>query len=455
MMAVRRPPTHHAQAASRPGSFDILLVLAYALPLALLLQRQSWVVPRTGLGSGIGLVVAVMFVAFAIAGYAANMLPPSAHLGPVPKLLLPWTILVTWSYLVWSCRGLPQLSLLANVGYAQNIAEVIFTLALGGVLAPRQRYRTFVRILVACGALYGLLLVITSLVGTEVSVALKLPLLQATDALQGVENERGGFIRPQGMAGHPLEAGVIATVLTPLAISLARSARGRERAVWWGCAGALALGSLSTLSRSATVGLALAIMVMSLRWPRRTIGNTVLAALLGLGCLVVAAPGRFAAYADLFSLSSATDSSLYSRQFARQQAFTVIRQHFWAGRGVSSHGALGGRTLDNQLLGFAVEQGVPLMLAFVLLLCVPGWWLLHRAPALPSADRELAGGLAGSLAALLLCSAILDIFGFPQIRLLVFLLLALVGPVAAGAPAVDRQAPVPGDAAPSNTQLRS
>ena len=431
MISVRRETPSPTWTAGRDRAFDVLAFLTLVLPPALLLQRQSWVVPRTGLGSGVGLVIAVVIILLAVCAYAADVLPSASHLGPVPTLLLPWALVLTWSYFAWSCWGIPQLGVLATVGYAQNMGEVVFVLALTGVLHARSRYRPFLRVLVVCGACYGLLLILTSLVGAEIAEVLRLPLLQAGDGLQGVESERGGFIRPQGMAGHPLEAGVVATVLTPLAIALARSESGRPRLYWWGCAGALALGSLATLSRSATVGLVLAVMVMSLRWPLRTIGNTVIAALLGLGLLILAVPDRVAAYADLFSLSSTDDSSLYSRQFARTQAFAVMREHFWAGRGVSSHAFLGARTLDNQLLGFAVEQGVPVMIMFILLLAVPAWYLLHRAPTLSVSDRELAGGLAASLVALLACSAVLDIFGFPQIRLLVFILLALVGPVVA------------------------
>lgn len=420
-----------ATRVARPGALttNILAVAAVLLPPALLLQRQDWILPGTGLGAGLGLVTAVGMMLIAVLLFAADMHPRVIHLGPVPFLLLLWALGLTGSYFAWSTSGLPQIALLATVGYGQSLAEVIFVLALMGALAVGSRPVLFIRILVACGALYGLLLLATSVSGQELAPMFRLPILQAGDGLSGVETERAGFLRPQGMAGHPLEAGALTTILAPLGIALARSGDGRARLWWWAATGALILGSLSTLSRSATVGLVVALAVMSLRWRLRTIALGLAGAVVAVLVVAAAAPERFAAYSNLFELEAGTDSSLLSRQVARDQAAQTIAEHFWAGSGIGSHSYLGGRTLDNQLLGFAVEQGVPVMLMFIALIVVPGWYLLKVSPELPRPDSELAIGLAGSLAALLVTSLVLDIFGFPQIRLLVFILLALVGPL--------------------------
>lgn len=440
----------NATGGARTGALttNVLAVAAIVLPPALLLQRQDWVLPGTGLGAGLGLVTAVGMVLIAVLLFAADMHPRIFHLGPVPFLLLLWALLITGSYFAWSTSGLPQISLLATVGYVQNMAEVIFVLALMGALAVGRRPRHFVQVLVVCGALYGLLLIATSVVGQEIAPMFRLPVLQAGDGLTGVETERAGFLRPQGMAGHPLEAGALTTILAPLAIALARGSTGRGL-WWWAATATLVLGSLSTLSRSATVGLVVALAVMALRWRLRTIALGIAAAVAAVIVVAVAAPERFAAYTNLFELEVGTDSSLLSRQVARDQAAVTISEYFWAGRGISSQSAVGGRTLDNQLLGFAVEQGVPVMLMFIALVVVPAWYLLKVSPQLPRPDRELAVGLAGSLAALLVTSLVLDIFGFPQIRLLVFVLLALVGPLlinrstSAATSSVEPPGPVP------------
>lgn len=410
-------------------SANIVALMALLLPPALLLQRQAWVVPRTGLGTGIGLVLGAAIVLVAILLMAANMHPAVAHTGPVPPLLLAWTLALTWSLFAWSTGGLHQLQLYALVGFTQSVAEVLLVLALMGALAAPTRYMTFVRVLIVCGGLYGLFLVAASLIGEDIAPLFRLPFLEPVGELADIESARGGFIRPQGMAGHPLEAAAVATVLAPLAIGLARASRGPARFWVWGCAALLILGSLSTLSRSATVGLVVALAFMALRWPIRTIFNSLIGAAIAAMVLVLAASDRVITYLRLFSLDANTDSGLLSREVARDQAFRTISEHFWTGRGVSSHALLGGRTLDNQYLSLAAEQGVPAMIVYTLLLAVPTWVLLHRCTRLPRWERDVAIGLAGSLVAVLVCSLILDVFGFPQVRFLVFILLALVGPL--------------------------
>lgn len=430
---------------STVSRWSVLGTLALLVPPTLLLQRQEWIVPGTGLGSGLGLVLAVALVLWAVLLFAADLHPRVTHMGPVPVLLLLWAVALTWSFFAWSTSGLPQLRVLATVGYSQSMAEILFVLAMMAAMGVGLRRRTFVRSLAACGTVYGGLLLLASATGVETAEFLRLPFLQEAQGLLDIESVRGGFLRPQGMAGHPLEAGVVMTILSPLGIALCRASTGRTRLGWGVATGVMVLGSLSTLSRSAMVGLIVAVLVMGLRWPLRSVFVTVAGAIAGVLALAVVAPERVAAYTDLFSLSSSTDSSLLSRQVARQQAYATIADHFWTGRGISSHIALGGRILDNQLLGFAVEQGVPVMVMFVVLLGFSAWWLLRVSAGLPRWEREVAIGLAGSLAALLTCSLILDVFGFPQIRLLTFVLLAVVGPVAVQArpPGVDPVTPAP------------
>lgn len=420
-----------AEGARDPGvRAHILAILALALPPALLLQRQSWVVPHTGLGAGLGFVLAVLIVLAGLLLFATGTHPTVRGSGPVPLLLAVWALTVTASFLAWSTTGLVGDQTLATVGFVQFLAECLLVLALTGALSMYGRHRLFVRVLVACGGGFALFLLLGAALGNDVAPLLRLPGLVAGAGLSDVETARGGFIRPQGMAGHPLEAGAVSALLVPLAIGLARGAAARRsRVMWWVTVLLIALGSLSTLSRSAIICVVVGIGVMALRWPLRTILSMAGAAVAFVIMLAIAAPDRMRTYLDLFTLAPGTDSSLYSRQVARSQAAESISQHLLFGQGISSHSALGGRILDNQLLGFVLEQGIFVALAFAALLVVPGWYLLHIATNLGPEDREIATGLAGSLACILVMSSVLDIFGFPQIRLLVFVLLALVGPV--------------------------
>ena len=427
--------THHrgrprGRHAAPPALESSLYVFALLLPPALLLQRQNWAVPNTGLGTGLGLVVAVMAAAATLALIASGTLPPLPKDGPVPALLLVWLVAVYASYYAWAIDGVRVAPLFADIGLMQFTLEAVFVLGLMSALHIQRHLWMFVKILVFCGGVYGGLLVATAAIGTEFSTELRLPLLIDAGALADVEAMRAGFVRPQGMAGHPLEAGSVAAALVPIGFGLTRglAAKNHPWLFWAALTGITALGAVSTLSRSATVALVAAFAVMALRWPFAVVRRTAVGAVAVAVAAALAFPDRFGAYFGLFALDAGTDSSLFSRQMAREHVANVLTSHFWTGEGMGTQGPLGRPILDNQYLGFIVELGVPVLLVFIALVGVPIYHCLHKSVRLPIRRSHLALGLGGSLTALAVIFAVLDAFAFPQIRMLTFILLALVGP---------------------------
>ena len=422
-----RPRGRHA---APPALESSLYLLALLLPPALLLQRQNWAVPNTGLGTGLGLVIAAMAAGATLALLASGTLPPLPRNGPVPRLLLLWLVVVYASYYMWAIDGVRVAPLFADLGLMQFTLEAVFVLGLMSALRAERHLWMFVKILVLCGGLYGALLVATAAVGTEFSTELRLPLLVDAGALAEVEAMRAGFVRPQGMAGHPLEAGSVAAALVPIGIGLTRglAAKNHPWMFWALLTGVTALGAVSTLSRSATIALLAALACMALRWPFAVVRKAASATVAVAVTAAVAFPDRFGAYFGLFSLDASSDSSLFSRQMARTHVAEVLSHRFWTGEGMGTQGPLGRPILDNQYLGFVVELGVPTMLAFIALIGVPTYHCLRTSVNLPVRRNHLALGIAGSLAALAVIFAVLDAFAFPQIRMLTFIFLALVGP---------------------------
>lgn len=427
--------------AAPPALESSLYVFALLLPPALLLQRQNWAVPNTGLGTGLGLVIAVMAAGATLALIASGTLPPLPKDGPVPMLLLVWLVVVYSSYFAWAIDGIRVAPLFADIGLLQFTLEAVLVTGLMSALHMKRHLWMFVKILVLCGGVYGALLVATAAVGTEFSTELRFPLLVDAGALADVEAMRAGFVRPQGMAGHPLEAGSVAAVLVPIGFGLTRglAAKNHPWMFWAVVTGVTALGAVSTFSRSATVALVFAFAVMAMRWPFDMMLRAAGAAVAVAVAAAVAFPDRFGAYFGLFSLDASSDSSLFSRQMAREHVARVLSSHFWTGEGMGTQGPLGRPILDNQYLGIVVELGVPTLLVFIALICVPAWHCLHKSVHLPVRRAHLTLGIAGSLAALAVIFAVLDAFAFPQIRMLTFVLLALVGPATTTQPPRSRE----------------
>lgn len=420
-----------------------LYVLALALPGALLLQRQNWALPHTGLGSGLGLVTALLMVGATVALLASGTLPPIPRDNPVPRLLLLWTCLVYASYFAWALSGNHIAPLFADLGLAQITLEALFVLGLMAALRVERRLWRFIKMLVLCGGIYSAILLVTAAVGDEIAERLRIPVLVVAGDLAGVEAVRAGFIRPQGMAGHPLESGSVAAALVPigLALTVGLASRRYPYKFWAAATIVTALGALSTMSRSATIALIAAMCAMGLRWPFPVLVRAAVGSVAAVLVAAAAFPDRAGAYLGLFQLDAGSDSSLFSRQQAREHVADVLATHFWVGEGMGTQAALGRPILDNQYLGFAVEMGVPALLAWVALMAVPILFCLQRSSSLPARRKHLALGVAGSLTALAVIFAILDAFAFPQIRLLTYILLGLVGPVctAIGDPGPDAE----------------
>ena len=72
----------------------------------------------------------------------------------------------------------------------------------------------------------------------------------------------GGF-------GMNLTLGGVMVMTAPVLVSLAWSARGRQRWMWAGVAGLASVTTVLSMSRSAWIGLAVAFLVLTLRLPRR------------------------------------------------------------------------------------------------------------------------------------------------------------------------------------------
>ncbi|WP_072803656.1 O-antigen ligase family protein [Rhodococcoides yunnanense] len=308
------------------------------------------------------------------------------------------------------------------------------------VVRTRTALEWVAKALIIGGAISAMFAIVQYGTGIDVAAMLKPPLLKDHGSVLSEALMREGFARPQGSAGHPLELSAVLTVLVPVALGVVYSARARGRRSWhWTLVAVILVGGAAlTLSRSAVVGLGVAVLFMAWKWPVRRVLTLVAVVAVPLIVAYVTDSKLLNAFIQVFA-TSGTDSSLQSRDNGRDYVVEHFADHLWFGEGTATYSARGNPVLDNQYLGRLMETGVFGLLTFVLLLATAlGFAVVASRRFSERARRasdsrsdigmfELTRGIAGALAATAVIALILDVSGFAQIWLLMWILVALAG----------------------------
>jgi putative inorganic carbon (hco3(-)) transporter len=333
------------------------------------------------------------------------------------------------SYAAAMGRGLPPLAhTYADQYIYVNVGLLTMALAVMAVVTTVDGLDTVLRGILLGGATSASFALLQSATGLDLAGYFRLPGLKATDFVLVKDLMREGLVRPQGSAGHPLELGVVLTILVPIGIGVIGSARARSDRTWpWVvCTGLVTLGALATVSRSVVLGLTAAVLVMCWRWPVRRLAVTfagvvvaVLAGWLYQLSIATALASSFAIFSD--------DPSIASRSIGWNYIFAHYREFFWFGEGVGTYPALGNQpVLDNQYLSLLIEGGIISLAGYAFLLIGALFVALRASRATSTRLAELGGGLSGAIAVVIVNGAILDINGFIQVLTLTWLLLALI-----------------------------
>ena len=233
----------------------------------------------------------------------------------------------------------------------------------------------------------------------------------------------GGF-------GMNLTLGGVMVMTAPVLVSLAWSARGRQRWMWAGVAGLASVTTVLSMSRSAWIGLAVAFLVLALRLPRRIVFPLIgvalalfvtMATLMATGWLKERFEGRFESVLvrRLVETSLATqkerpllwraalrgvaDAPFFGHGFSRE-AYDLYRDKLAKEEGFTGFTYPHLRP-HNQFLRVAFAMGVPGLAVFLWMFGAVMVWngiWLYRASGLFPFEAGLLWGinaaLAGSLA---------------------------------------------------------
>ena len=251
-----------------------------------------------------------------------------------------------------------------------------------------------------------------------------------TQQLSGLVLPRGGLQRSLGFSNHPIELAATSIAMLPLALHLARY--GRFRSFWWLCAAVLVGGSLSSISRTGLLGIAVVALFLL---PRFGLVRWLLAS--GLLSSVVLAAGVIEPKLIDVLVNTVVGSSKDSSIWSRLTKYDYVWTHFLAkpagGQGFGTYVSGVQPFLDNQYLLTAVESGLPGLAGFLILLIVPLWWMfrLWQSTKIDSSPqmRDAAWAVAVALLVCAISFGTYDGLTFPQFAGSAVLLVGCAGAV--------------------------
>jgi hypothetical protein len=312
------------------------------------------------------------------------------------------------------------------------ISFVLLLYLLVSVVQEYKELDALVRVLVGGGAVVAFFGVLEARFHFNVFNHLDrvLPGLHLVESPDELALQREGHVRVLASAQHPIALSAMLVALIPLAIYLAHSTRRRR---WWLATGVLALGALSTLSRTGVI--MLAVIGLVYLWLRPVAVRRLWPLVLpGLIAVHFALPGTLGSFKDLFfpkgglvaEQSAGRVGSSRGASLGPGLHIVAVQPVLGQGyatrlRGVDDPNAF---IVDDQWLGTAMETGIAGVLAWI--------WLFGRAirRTAREAKRDLGDrgwlltGITASIASFAVGMTTYDAFSFIQVTFVLYILLA-------------------------------
>jgi O-antigen ligase len=290
--------------------------------------------------------------------------------------------------------------------------------------------RRVLRALTWGGAFCGGVAALQFWLSLNLTTSLKLPGF-SIDAIASAISTRNGLARVTGTAIHPIELGVVAAMLLPLAIYLV--IYDTERKAWkrWTPVVLIAIAVPASVSRSAILAVALSIGVLIVLMPIRHRLMALAALPVSLAAVFMTSHGLIRTMIAYFGMGSA-DPSVAHRLNNWSYVEQMVREAPWFGHGGGTfipstvYSTL--HVLDDQYLHTAIELGLVGVVALGALFILP--MIAALVARRRSSDPELqllCAALAGGVLAATVCSATFDSLSFPMFYNVYALVIGLIG----------------------------
>ena len=241
--------------------------------------------------------------------------------------------------------------------------------------------------------------------------------------------DRAGQNRVAGTAIDPIELGVAACMLLPLAIWAATETRGCGPVRRWAPVALIAVAIPASVSRSAVVGIVLSIGLFVVLMPPRQRVTAFILIPIGIAAVFMFSHGELGTLAGYLGYgASGTDPSVMHRTNNYPYVAHLISQAPLLGMGGGTYLPDVVHILDDQWLDIAIDLGYIGVFAFAVLFVVPlVTALTARAKSADPSLRLLCAAVASGLLTAGVCSAFFDSFSFPVFYSVFALELGLAG----------------------------
>lgn len=237
---------------------------------------------------------------------------------------------------------------------------------------------------------------------------------------------RSGLNRIVSTSAHPIELGVVMSAILPLALH--RSLHAEKRTAWIPTV-LIGVASLMSVSRSAIVVAAVALVTLFVAWPWRWRLWALAIAPFAAVAARLALPGLLGTLRSLFT-GVEHDPSIAGRTADYDLVLRLVAERPLLGQGMSTFVPMVYRTLDNQVLALLLEIGILGTVAFAALVVVAlaQAWAPTRMGG-SAEQRHLGVAVSASLIGIVSSYATFDAMGFRQVAGLTFLFIGLAGAV--------------------------
>jgi O-antigen ligase len=403
------------------------------LCVAVMVFPAYYVIKAVGGDGYVAAIVAYLMLAGWIAASLFGYHNPLSYRYPVRIVLwLTWFVSLV-SYALMDQSSLTPAELASADRWFMQLAVVSGIVLVTAEYLPTIRHiRQVLRVLSWAGAFCGVVATLQFSFSYDLTPYLKYVLpgfsfntIAAGNAGIGV---RGALNRVPGTASDPIELGVVAGMLLPIAIYLAIHDTERKPLRRWLPVVLIGLCIPASVSRSAVIAVAISIGVLVVALP--SVHRLVALSLVpvALAAVFVTAHGLIGTLRAYF-LAGTSDPSISHRINAYPFVESLIRQAPWFGRGGGAYIAANQTQIfDNQYLTEAVELG---LVGLAVLVFFNVWPAIAALVARYRADiqelRDLCAALAGAELAATICSATFDSLSFPMFVTVQALVLGLIG----------------------------
>jgi hypothetical protein len=408
-------------------SHAVLMLQVFAL-MVMVIPSDTVIRTIGAVGYPAALLGMFIFAVFLV-GTLLGFHNPLQHRSPVRAVILLLWLSVLTSYVLMDRSALGVVELAAADRLLMQLAVITGVALLAAeCLHSLHDVRRVLRALCWGGAFCGVVAALQFWMSLDIAPYLReLPGFSLNFDNPGVL-AREALNRVTGTSITPIELGVVAGMLLPLAIYLAISDADGTGLRRWAPVALIGLSIPTSVSRSAIISVALALSVLVMLMPARQRIFALGAVPFAVLAAFMSAPGLISTLTSFFAAGT-SDMSVATRVADYPLVEGLVQAAPWFGHGGGTYIAANAFTiLDNQYLKTAIELGLVGVVVLAAYFLVPFFAaLIARRHAGDPELQLLCAALAGAALAATVCSLTFDSLSFPMFTNVHALVIGLIG----------------------------